>query len=172
MITLRPLTTHSIDDRAGILRIFLETSAYTELVAGRAPSEQDVDDFFDGKPEGKDLADKVVFGFYAGPDMIGCADVIRAYPTDDCAFIGLLLFAEASHNQGYGRTALAMIDAMAGAWGYQKLRMAVVSKNLRALAFWQREGFAMLYTKTNPRFLGTVTVMERVVQHPPRCTVG
>ncbi|MGI4982770.1 MAG: GNAT family N-acetyltransferase [Janthinobacterium lividum] len=168
MITIHPLTAQSISDRAGVSRIFREAPGYTELVEGRAPSEDDVDDFFNGKPESKDLADKTVFGLYDGPDMVGCADVIRAYPADDCAFIGLLLFSEARQNRGYGRAALSMIDEMAGVWGYRKLQLAVVTRNLRALAFWQREGFAIIYTKTNPRFLDKVTVMERLVRRPPK----
>lgn len=168
MVTIRPLTSRSISDRADVLRIFLDAPAYTNLVEGRAPSQKDVDDFFEGKPESKNAKDKSVVGFYIGPDMIGCADVIRAYPTEDCAFIGLLLFSEAYQNHGHGRTALTMIDEMAGLWGYRKLRLGVVSINLRAMAFWQREGFSILHSMTNPRFLGTVTVMERSIQLTPR----
>ncbi|MGI4858073.1 MAG: GNAT family N-acetyltransferase [Janthinobacterium lividum] len=172
MITIRPLTAQSISDRAGVSRIFREAPGYTELVEGRAPSEDDVDDFFNGKPESKELSDKAGFGLYVGPDMVGCADVIRGYPSDDCAFIGLLLFSEAHQNRRYGRAALGMIDEIAGMWGCGKLRLAVVTKNLRALAFWQREGFAVIHTKTNPRFLGTVTVMERLIRYPPKPRPG
>jgi hypothetical protein len=35
--------------------------------------------------------------------MIGCADVIRGYPTPDKAVIGLLLLAESWQQHGFGR---------------------------------------------------------------------
>ena len=100
MLTIRPLTNESHEDRANVLRIFLESPSYTELVEGRSPSSEDVEDFFYGKPDSKDAADKFVFGLYVGSEMVGCADVIRAYPSDDCAWIGLLIFSEAQQRRG------------------------------------------------------------------------
>ncbi|WP_407668574.1 GNAT family N-acetyltransferase [Paraburkholderia dilworthii] len=54
--------------------------------------------------------------------MVGCADVIRSYPTDDCAWIGLLLFSGAHQSRGYGKTALALINAIAREWGCRQDR--------------------------------------------------
>jgi len=164
MLTIRPLTRESHDDRANVLRIFLESPAYTELVEGRSPSAEDVEDFFFGKPDAKDAADKSVFGFYVGPEMVGCADVIRAYPTDDCAWIGLLFFSEAHQHRGYGTAALALINAMVREWGYRRMQLAAISTNPRGLAFWQREGFEEIRRTTNQRFIGDVIVMERAVR--------
>lgn len=163
MLTICPLTSEAPSDRANISRIFREAPSYTELVEGRASSIEDVDDFFYGRPANKDAADKSVFGFYIGPEMIGCADVIRSYPTDDCAFIGLLLFSEAHQNRGYGKAALALINAMAREWGYRRLQLAGIATNPRAVAFWEREGFKEVRRSTNQRFIGEVIVMERPV---------
>jgi RimJ/RimL family protein N-acetyltransferase len=164
MLTIRPLANESHDDRANVLRIFLESPSYTELVEGRLPSAEDVEDFFYGKPDAKDVADKSVFGFYVGSEMIGCADVIRAYPTDDCAWIGLLFFSEAHQRRGYGTGALALIDAMAHEWGYRRLQLAAISTNPGGLAFWRREGFEEIRRTTNQRFTGEVIVMERTIK--------
>jgi GNAT superfamily N-acetyltransferase len=164
MLTVRPLTSDLHNDRENVLRVFAESPLYIKLVEGRLPSAEDVDDFFYGKPLNKDAAYKSVFGFYVGTDMVGCADVIRAYPTDDCVWIRLLLFSEKHQGRGYGKTALALLDAVALDWGCSKMRLAANSPNLRALAFWQREGFTELYRTTNPRFIGELVVMERPIQ--------
>ena len=164
MLTIRPLTNESHDDRSNVLRIFLESPSYTELVEGRSPSAEDVEDFFHGKPDAKDAADKSVFGFYVESEMVGCADVIRAYPADDCTWIGLLFFSEAHQRRGYGTTALALINAMAQEWGCRRLQLAAISTNPCGLAFWGREGFEEIRRTTNQRFIGEVIVMERPIK--------
>jgi len=45
MLAIRPLTNESHDDRANVLRIFLESPWYIQLVEGRSPSAEDVEDF-------------------------------------------------------------------------------------------------------------------------------
>lgn len=163
MLAVRALARESADDSAKVLRIFMEAPSYSRLVEGRPPSQADVSDFFDGMPPGKDASDKFSLGFHVGADMVGCADVIRSYPAKDGAFIGLLLFAEAHQGRGYGKHALHLIEKMAQNWGCTTLQLAVISTNPRALAFWQREGFEVLYRKSNPRFTGDVVVMERAI---------
>lgn len=120
-------------------------------------------DFF-GKPVGTDAAQKSVFGFFAGRDMIGCADVIRSYPTDDCIWIGLMLVTEANQGRGYGKAALNLLIEMAIEWSYRTAQLAVVSTNPRAYAFWQREGFEEIRRATSPRFNGDLIVMQRLIQ--------
>lgn len=164
MLTARPLTGESASDRANVLRVFLEAPSYAQLVEGRSPSADDVDDFFSGKPAGIDPAHKSVFGFFLEHDMIGCADVIRSYPTGDCIWIGLLLFAEAAQGRGHGKAALTLLVEMAREWGYRTAQLAVVSTNLRAHAFWQREGFTELRRASNPKFTGDLVVMQRPIR--------
>jgi RimJ/RimL family protein N-acetyltransferase len=163
MLTVLPLSNESAGDRASVLRVFVEAASYTALVEGRPPSESDVDDFFFGKPASKAFADKTVFGFYAGQDMIGCADVIRAYPAHDCIWIGLMLFSEGHQGRGYGRAALRLLFEMAATWGYRTAQLAVVATNARAYAFWKREGFAEIRRASNARFTGELIVMQRAI---------
>jgi GNAT superfamily N-acetyltransferase len=163
MLTIRALTRESASDSAHVLRVFMEAPSYTLLVEGRPPSEADVDDFFNGMPSGKEATDKFVVGLYIGANMVGCADVIRSYPANDCAFIGLLLLSEAHQSRGYGKTALNLIEEVARGWSCSKLRLAAISTNPRAFAFWQREGFEVLYRTNNRRFIGDVIVMERAI---------
>ncbi|VWC63722.1 GNAT family N-acetyltransferase [Burkholderia lata] len=164
MLTLHRLSGESESDRANVRRVFFESPSYTQRVEGRLPAEEDVDDFFVGKPAGKDAADKSVFGLFAGKDMIGCADVIRAYPTDDCLWIGLLLFSDGHRRRGYGKAAVALLAEMAREWGHRTVQLAVISTNPDAEAFWRREGFAEIRRTVNPRFTGDVIVMQRQIR--------
>ncbi|MCA7915706.1 GNAT family N-acetyltransferase [Burkholderia contaminans] len=145
------------------MRVFIGAPSYAELVEGRSPSAEDVDDFFFGKPAGTNAAQKTVFGFFVEQEMIGCADVIRSYPTDDCIWIGLMLLTEANQGRGYGKAALKLLIEMAGRWGYRAAQLAVVSTNSRAYAFWQREGFKEIRRASNPRFTGNLIVMQRPI---------
>ncbi|WP_175885223.1 GNAT family N-acetyltransferase [Burkholderia sp. BCC0044] len=163
MLTVLPLTSESASDWANVLRVFTEAPSYAELVEGRSPSTEDVDDFFFGKPVGTNAAQKSVFGFFIEREMIGCADVIRSYPTDDCIWIGLMLFTEADQGRGFGKTALNLLIEMAGEWGYRAAQLAVVSTNPRAYAFWQREGFEEIRRASSPRFTGDLIVMQRPI---------
>lgn len=162
MLTIRPLTRELSVDAASVRRVFMSAPSYAQLVEGRPPSDADVGDFFDSVPPGKTVSDKFSLGLFVGSDMVGCADVIRAYPTDDCAFIGLLLLSEARQGRGYGKASLNLITRLALDWNCKTMRLAVVSTNSRALAFWQREGFEVIYRKADPKFTGDVAVMERV----------
>ncbi|MGN4001736.1 hypothetical protein ACS0Y2_29805, partial [Burkholderia gladioli] len=85
-LTMRALTREA--DEAAVLRLFLAAPAYTLAVEGRMPCQDDVDDFFEGMPPGKHAADKFMLGFELGAETIGCADLIRAHPEPDCAFLG------------------------------------------------------------------------------------
>lgn len=160
VLTVRPLSSESASDCANVLRVFIEAASYTERVEGRPPSTEDVDDFFFGKPASKDAADKSVFGFFVGTDMIGCADVIHAYPADDCIWIGLILLSEAHQGRGHGKAALGMLVEMARERGYRTAQLAVVSTNPRAYEFWRREGFEEIRRTSSPRFTGELIVMQ------------
>jgi GNAT superfamily N-acetyltransferase len=164
MLSAHPLNSDSDNDYANVLRIFLEAPSYTELVEGRAPSAEDVDDFFFGKPAGTDAGQKSVLGFFAGPEMVGCADVIRSYPTDACMWLGLLLFTESEQGRGYGKAALNLLVEVARQSGYRAVQLAVVSTNRRAHAFWIREGFSEIRRASSARFTGTLIVMERSIE--------
>ncbi|MCA8295489.1 GNAT family N-acetyltransferase [Burkholderia sp. AU30198] len=164
MLTIHTLSGESASDRADVWRVFAEAPSYTQCVEGRLPTEEDVDDFFVGKPAAKAAADKSVFGLWVDQHMIGCADVIRAYPDDDCLWIGLLLLSEAHQRRGYGKAALGLLLDMAREWGYRVAQLAVISTNPRAQAFWQREGFDEIRRTVNPRFTGDVIVMQRPIR--------
>jgi GNAT superfamily N-acetyltransferase len=136
---------------------------YSLIVEGKLPSSTAAAELFAELPPGKSYVDKFVFGFLDAKGMVGCAEVIRGYPTEKVAYIGLLLFAESEQGKSFGPYALDMIEPIASAWGCTALRIAAIETNTRALAFWHREGFSELYRKPSSRYTGQAIVMERAL---------
>ena len=87
-------------------------------------------------------------------------DLVRGYPTETTAYIGLLLFSESHQGRGLGAQVLAYVRSLAQSWGCRHLRIAVISTNVRAFGFWQREGFEEIEKAKNSRFIGESVVME------------
>src|SRR6266571_1470508 len=98
---------------------------------------------FTALPPGKSYDDKFVWGLYAADAMIGCADVIRGYPSRDKAVIGLLLLAEGWQRHGLGRAFAVLVEQAIGAWKeIAILRVGVAVSTPGALAFWRKLGYA------------------------------
>lgn len=104
-----------------------------------------------------------MYGFYAGEAMIGCADLIRGYPTREKAVIGLLLLAEPWQRQGLGRAFALLIEQRIAAWSeVTTLRLGVVKTNAGALAFWGKLGYRETgEVKSTSEFVADVIVLEK-----------
>ena len=105
-LTLRPLTGRAAE-MAALQSVLEAAPAYFRIVGGAPPGPAEAQSLFTALPPGKGYDDKFVWGLYSGPAMIGCADVIRGYPTPDKVVIGLLLLAEPWQRHGLGRALLA-----------------------------------------------------------------
>ncbi len=68
--------------------------------------------------------------------VVGCPDVNDSY-------IGLLLLAPHARGRGVGGRALAHATTLARARGSTRQLVAVLDKNPKGCAFWDREGFAL-----------------------------
>jgi uncharacterized protein len=94
--------------------------------------------------------------------MVGCADVIRGYPEEGTAFLGLLLIAEPFQGRGLGRAAYAEIERVVSSWGIcERLRLSVIRVNDDVVPFWRKLGFEPT-GETKPYRYGSV-VSEHVL---------
>ncbi len=121
---------------------------------------------FTALPEGKTYGDKFVWGLYSDQAMIGCADVIRGYPSPERAVIGLLLLAEAWQRRGFGRAFAALVERRIASWPeIERLRIGVVASNAGALTFWRKLGYRETGEVRPPHsgFLREVIVLEKPV---------
>jgi GNAT superfamily N-acetyltransferase len=145
-----------------ILQVLHEAApGYSRIVHGRDPGGREALETFHALPPGKTLADKFVLGFFLGPELVGCAELIRGYPQPEHAYVGLMLFSEAHQNKGLGPKAMAQIALVAARWGCPWIRLAVIATNTRAHAFWLRQGFTEVFRKTIPGVTGEAIVMQR-----------
>jgi RimJ/RimL family protein N-acetyltransferase len=163
MITVRLLSKESQSDRADVLRVFLEAPSYIELPEDHPLSESDVENLFHDMPPEIEVAKKSVLGFYAGSNIVGCAEVIRSYPDDDSTWIGLFLFSEMYRGRGYGKEALELVIALACRWDCGRLQLAHLSTNLRGDVFLKREGFKEVRRFTSSKYPAEMIIMERSI---------
>jgi RimJ/RimL family protein N-acetyltransferase len=153
------------------LQCVLESAPdYFQRVTGSPPGGAEAQSTFTALPPHKNYEDKFVWGLYADEAMIGCADVVRGYPTREKAVIGLLLIGEPWQRRGLGRAFASLIEHAIGAWPeVARLRIGVVASNLGALAFWRELG----YRETGEiRPAGAGFVREAIVMEKPVARAG
>ena len=160
-LNYRLMRADSEADQQALFELLKQAEAYSLLVEGVLPSFDDAIEDLSDLPPGKSAEDKFFFGIHHSDRLVGCADLIRAYPDPDIAYLGLMLFAETSQGKGYGKLALAYLSREAFAWGCRRMRLGVVETNAAGLRFWQREGFSEIYRKTVEGFTGDVIVMQK-----------
>ena len=122
-------------------RVLEGAPRYAERITGAPPGAPDAQSTYTILPEGKGYEDKFVYGIYERDEMIGCADVIRAWPRPETAHIGLLLFAERHQRRGQGRAAYHAIEREIATRGAKRVRIGVVGTNEDVLPFWRKLGF-------------------------------
>jgi len=164
-LTLR-LLTGSAAEMAALQCVLEAAPAYFQLVGGAPPGGAEAQSLFTALPPDKGYDDKFVWGLYSGAAMIGCADVIRGYPTPDKAVIGLLLLAEPWQRRGLGSAFATLVEqAIAGWSAITCLRIGVALSNPRALGFWKR----IDYVETGEvKPAESINVMITVLEKPVR----
>ena len=140
-LTLR-LLTGARAEMAKLQSVLEAAPDYFARVTGSPPGRAEAQSTFTALPPNKTYEDKFVWGLYADEAMIGCADLIRGYPTSEKAIIGLLLIGEPWQRRGFGRALAALVEQAIGAWPeVATLRVGVVASNPGALAFWGKLGY-------------------------------
>ena len=160
-LSCRPLGSSHPADVASLQALLESAPGYYLVTQDQLPPPTAATDLLSSVPHGKSPADACVIGFFLAGDLVGCAGLVRGYPTEEAAFLGLLLFAESHQGQGYGVAALTQIEAIACSWGCEELRLAVIETNVRAQSFWRREGFIEVATEPVSGFSGDAVVMQR-----------
>ncbi len=141
-VTLRLLKGEP-QEMAELQQVLERAPAYFELATGGPPGPAEAQSTYSALPPGKTYADKFVFGVYRGDRMVGCVDLIRAYPDAHTAHVGLLLIAEPFHRKGVGTAAYRAVEDYVRAWNAcDRMRIGVVGTNDRVISFWSKLGFA------------------------------
>lgn len=161
-VTIRPLS--PAGDAAAVRALFAASADYVALIEGRPPGEATLADFWQGAPPGADPAASLRLGLFEAGALAGVAELAFGFPAPADAYLGLLLLAPAARGRGLGRGLLDRVTAEARARGAPRLLLAVAEANPRALAFWQRQGFATVLTLP-PRRVGTrMQILHRLAR--------
>lgn len=136
----------SLDPQADLplLRRFYDDAPDFWLMAeGRAPDEAKARAFFTDSPPGCDPADAHRLGLFLGDRLSGLAELSFGFPTAEDAYLGLMILGPWAQGKGLGALFLSHLEGLARQAGCLRLYLAVLDRNPRARAFWQREGFTL-----------------------------
>ncbi|HEY3556705.1 MAG TPA: GNAT family N-acetyltransferase [Kribbella sp.] len=118
--------------------------AYTERITGYPPGDSDAQSLLMMRPEGLDEESKVVLGAFAADQLVAVVDLLRGFPNESTAFIGLLEVHANQQGRGYGRATYELVQRyVETTWPeVRTMRLAVVDTNAQVAAgFWERQGF-------------------------------
>jgi RimJ/RimL family protein N-acetyltransferase len=139
---------------------------YVHRIWGLPPDPRSGNEFFERLPSGRSREHKCTLGVFDGEAMVGCIDLVRGWPDELTAAIGLLLLEPAARGRGIGRIAFGAIESQARAWPeIARLRAVVVESNAVARPFWERLGF-VANGQTRPHEAGTVKSTAIVLMRP------
>lgn len=140
-LTLRVLGEPDVE----ALQALLESDpAYTARVTGYPPGPSDALSLLLMRPEGLAEERKAVLGGFLDGELVSVLDVLRGYPDEEFAFLGLLLVRGDRQGEGIGAATVGgFVDDAAREWPeVRRLRLAVVDTNAEvAPGFWRRLGF-------------------------------
>lgn len=173
---LRSRTSENHRDQESVQAVLESAPHYSLKISGSPVQRHAAQELFSELPPGKGLEDKFVIGIYSQERLIGCADVVRYYPDNKTAMLGLLLISENTQGRGFGRAAFEQIEGFIQKWsGTQTIRIGVVATNHKVGSFWEKVGFKKTehkkpYVKGEIR--SEVWVYEKSITSPKqRCTL-
>ena len=134
------------NDKPAVRTFFDEAADYVHLETGQAPSDKTVDDFYADHPPQKTIADTAKFGAFVGDRIFGLLDLGFGYPKDDDVYIAYLVIVSDQRGSGLGVDLLRHAKKVAADRGAKNLYLAVLDKNTKGRAFWEREGFQVVLT--------------------------
>ena len=138
---LRPITPADVD---AVQALIESDPGYTERITGYPPGESDAQSLLMMRPEGLAEEAKVVLGAFDDGELVAVVDLLRGFPNERTAFIGLLEVHAAYQGRGHGSTTYALVQQyVETTWPeVRTMRLAVVDTNAQvATGFWQRQGF-------------------------------
>lgn len=154
-VTVRPIAAGA-DNKAAVQALHERAADYVHRVWGQPPDPASGQEFFERLPPGCSREHKHTFGVFDRERMVGCIDLVRGWPDEATAVIGLLLLEPAVRGRGVGRLAFDAIETQARAWPEIRwLRAVVLESNDVARPFWEHLGFRP-NGQTRPHEAGTV----------------
>jgi len=140
-LQLRPIDGNP-EELRNLQRVLESAPDYALKVLGHKQRPDAAQSLYTILPPGIGYGDKFVFGLHLEEEMIGCVDLIRGYPEETTAMLGLLLLSESRQKLGLGREAFQLVEKLLRRWSKtEKIRLAILETNIGARPFWEKMGF-------------------------------
>jgi GNAT superfamily N-acetyltransferase len=140
-LVLRPIAPGDVD---ALQELIESDPGYTERITGYPPGPADAQSLLMMRPEGLPEEAKVVLGAFVTNRLVAVVDLLRGYPNDHTAFIGLLQVHWNHQGSGFGGATYEEVQRyVETSWPeVRTIRLAIVDTNARiATGFWLRQGF-------------------------------
>ena len=123
-------------------KVLAAAPGYSLRTSGEIPSKDAAKEMLAALPPDFLLKNKYVFLITAKEQAIGCVDILRGFPQQETAMLGLLLLREDAQGQGLGKASYAATEKFIRSWPeIRKVRIGVVATNNGVLPFWKARGF-------------------------------
>lgn len=107
-------------------------------------TKQSILEDMEALPPHKSYDDKYYVGFYEDNTLVANMDLILGYPTEEIAFIGLLMTNVLYQNKGVGSSIVRDVCTYLKLLGYKKVRIGVDKENPQSNSFWNKNGFCII----------------------------
>jgi ribosomal protein S18 acetylase RimI-like enzyme len=131
-------------DVAELQALHLRCADFVEATTGWPPRDDEAARLFAQLPPGKTPADKQVLGVIQGGALVGVIELLAGHPGPTDWYVGLLLLSPEVRGAGLGTSLVQEIVERVLAAGGRVLHLIVREDNLRAIAFWERQGFTLV----------------------------
>ncbi len=166
-VLLKRLSHQNEEDVCALQNVYESAPHYSMLTTGSTATPDAAISTFQALPQGKTLEDKFVFGIIYKEKIIGCVDLVRSFPNENTAMLGLLLLDEKFQQKGLGKQSFVEIENELRSWKIiNKIRIAVIKNNTAAFIFWQSMGFQENGEKkayVNAAIVSENIVMEKTI---------
>lgn len=128
------------EDLPALLDLCESNPAYYELY-GERPTLENLARALRELPPGCSAEQKAFLGFFEEEELFAVMDVIRGYPDERSADVGLLMVDGAHHGRGVGTQVARDELRRLRAEGFSRVRLAYIQGNEPARRFWAKLGF-------------------------------
>jgi len=139
-VILRPITP---DDVEALQDLIESDPGYTERVTGYPPGPADAQSLLMMRPENLP-EESIVLGAFTDNRLVAVVDLLRGFPREQTAHIGLLEVHWNHQGVGHGRATYQLVEQyVETTWPeIETMRLAIVDTNAHvATGFWKRQGF-------------------------------
>ena len=128
------------EDLPALLALCESNPTYYELY-GEPPTLENLAQALRELPPGCSADQKVFLGFFEEGELVAVMDVVRGYPDERAAYVGLLMVDGARHGCGIGTLIMRAELRRLRAKGHSRARLAYIEGNEPARKFWAKLGF-------------------------------